>query len=140
VKFKMSMSSLFCYHDKYPYQSKSALLYMYISNPQFQCRSIPIPIPKTPSMSPFVTIYTAFFPRHHASPNPPSPVRFKVRPSPPHRIQPVHDVLALSILPTLPSLSSRPCALVPSVLAVRRRAERDAASICFLVCWCMVRV
>jgi hypothetical protein len=50
-----------------------------------------------------------------------------------------HDDRVLSILETLPSLSSLPWGLVPASLAVLLRADRDAASICFLVCWCIVR-
>jgi hypothetical protein len=49
-----------------------------------------------------------------------------------------HDDRVLSILETLPSWSNRPCAFVPDSFADRLRADRDAASICFLVCWCIV--
>jgi hypothetical protein len=51
-----------------------------------------------------------------------------------------HVDRVLSILETLPSPSNRPCALDPFSFAVLLRADRDAASICCLVCWCIVLV
>jgi hypothetical protein len=50
-----------------------------------------------------------------------------------------HHHLLLSMLLTLPSCPSRPYALAPSWLELRLRAALLAASICLLVCWCMVR-
>ena len=50
------------------------------------------------------------------------------------------ELSMLEIEPRLLSLLKDACALVPFISGLLLRADRLAASICFLVCWCMVRV
>jgi len=122
-------------HDEYYHQNRATLLTMYMPK-QISCRSSQ-PTLITPSMSQNVCTH---------SPAPTSPASITLSPVMiekachiPLPTNSDHDVRVPSILDTLLSVSRLLTAFVPPAFADLLRADRDAASICFLVCWCMVR-